>query len=32
MGSAIETDPLDGELRLLDWIFFQVCSNEIKKD
>jgi hypothetical protein len=32
MRSAIETDPLDGELGLLDWIFFQLCSNEIKKD
>ena len=27
----IEKDPLDSELRVLDWILFQVCSNEIKK-
>lgn len=29
--SIIEKDPLDSELRILDWIFYQVCSNEIKK-
>jgi hypothetical protein len=29
--SAIEADPLHNELRVLDWIFYQVCSNEIKK-
>jgi hypothetical protein len=29
--SIIESDPLDSELRILDWIFYQVCSNEIKK-
>jgi hypothetical protein len=29
--SAIEADPLHCELRILDWILFQVCSNEIKK-
>jgi hypothetical protein len=29
--SIIEQDPLDSELRILDWIFFQVCSNEIKR-
>jgi hypothetical protein len=29
--SIIEQDPLDSELRILDWIFYQVCSNEIKK-
>jgi len=28
---AIEADPLHGELRILDWILYQVCSNEIKK-
>jgi hypothetical protein len=28
---AIEADPLHTELRILDWIFYQVCSNEIKK-
>jgi hypothetical protein len=26
--SAIEADPLHSELRILDWIFYQVCSNE----
>jgi hypothetical protein len=29
--SIIEADPLHSELRILDWIFYQVCSNEIKK-
>jgi hypothetical protein len=29
--SIFEADPLDSELRILDWILFQVCSNEIKK-
>jgi|GEM_PF-1400232 len=29
MDSAIETDPLHSELRILDWILYQVCSNEI---
>jgi hypothetical protein len=24
-------DKLNSELRILDWIFYQVCSNEIKK-
>jgi hypothetical protein len=28
---AIEADPLHSELRILDWILFEVCSNEIKK-
>jgi hypothetical protein len=28
---AIEADPLHSELRILDWILFQACSNEIKK-
>jgi len=27
----IEKDPRDSQLRILDWIFYQVCSNEIKK-
>jgi hypothetical protein len=31
MDSAIEADPLHAELRILDWIFYQVCSNEIKR-
>jgi hypothetical protein len=29
--SAIEADPLHSELRILDWILYQVCSNDIKK-
>jgi hypothetical protein len=29
--SIIEADPLHNELRILDWIFYQICSNEIKK-
>jgi hypothetical protein len=29
--SIIEQDPLDSELRILDWNFYQVCSNKIKK-
>jgi hypothetical protein len=29
--SIIEGDKLHGELRILDWIFYQVCSNEVKK-
>jgi hypothetical protein len=29
--SLIEADPLHSELRILDWIFYHVCSNEIKK-
>jgi hypothetical protein len=31
MDDAIEADPLHSELRILDWIFHQVCSNEIKR-
>jgi len=30
MDSATEADPLHSELRILDWILYQVCSNEIK--
>jgi hypothetical protein len=26
-----EADKLHSELRILDWIFYQVCSNEIKQ-
>ena len=26
-----EADKLHSELRILDWIFYQVCSNKIKK-
>jgi hypothetical protein len=29
--SLIESDPLDSELRILDWILFHVCSNERKR-
>lgn len=29
--SILEADPLDSELSILDWILYQVCSNEIKK-
>jgi hypothetical protein len=29
--SLIESDRLDSELRILEWIFYQVCSNEIKR-
>jgi hypothetical protein len=29
--SIFEADPLHSELRILDWILFQVCCNEIKK-
>jgi len=28
---AIEGDPLPSELRILDWILYQVCSNKIKR-
>jgi hypothetical protein len=31
MDSVIEADPLHSELKLLDWILYQVCCNEIKK-
>jgi hypothetical protein len=27
--SIIEADPLHSELRILDWILYLVCSNEI---
>src|SRR5437867_8420452 len=29
--SIFDANILHSELRILDWIFFQVCSNEIKK-
>jgi hypothetical protein len=29
--SILEADPLHSELRILDWILYQVCSNEVKK-
>jgi hypothetical protein len=28
---AIGADPLDSQLRILEWIFYQVCSNETKR-
>jgi hypothetical protein len=31
MDSAIEADPMHSELRILDWILYQVFSNEVKK-
>ena len=31
MDSTIEADPLHRDLRILDWILYQVCCNEIKK-
>jgi hypothetical protein len=31
MDSTLEADPFHSELRVLDWILYQVCSNEIKK-
>jgi hypothetical protein len=27
----LEKDPLDSELRILDWIFYQVCKDQQKK-
>ena len=30
--SIIEADPLDSEVRILDWILYIVCSNEKEKD
>jgi hypothetical protein len=29
--SIFEADSLDSELRILDWILYQVCSNKIKE-
>ena len=29
--STFDADPLHSELRILDWIFYQVCKNEINK-
>jgi hypothetical protein len=31
MDSILEADPLDSELRILDWILYQVCFNETKQ-
>jgi len=30
MDSIFECDPLDSELRILEWNFYKVCSSEIK--
>jgi hypothetical protein len=29
--SIFKADKMHSELRILDWIFYQVCSNEIKR-
>jgi hypothetical protein len=29
--SILDADKFHSELRILDWIFYRVCSNEIKK-
>lgn len=29
--NIMEADKLHSELRILDWIFYQVCSNELKR-
>jgi hypothetical protein len=29
--SIIDKDPLDSELRILDWIFYQVCKDQQAK-
>jgi hypothetical protein len=29
--SIVEQDPLDSELRILDWILYQVCKDELKR-
>jgi hypothetical protein len=29
--SILEADKLHSELRIIDWILYQVCSNEIKQ-
>ena len=29
--SIFEADPLDSELRILDWVLFQICSNKQKQ-
>ena len=29
--SIIEADPLDSEVRILDWILYVVCTDQIKK-
>jgi hypothetical protein len=29
--SILEADPLDSEVRILDWILYTVCSNKLKQ-
>jgi hypothetical protein len=29
--SILEADPLDSQLRIFDWIFYQVCKDQQKK-
>jgi len=29
--SIIEADPLDSEVRILDWVLYVVCTDQIKK-
>ena len=29
--SILESDPLDSEVRILDWILYVVCTDQIKK-
>ena len=29
--SILEANPLDSKLRILDWIFYQVCKDQQKK-
>jgi hypothetical protein len=29
--SIVEADPLDSEIRILDWILYTICCDEIKK-
>lgn len=30
INSLVESDPLDSELSILDWIFFQICKMRLK--
>ena len=30
LDSIFESDILDSELRILDWIFYQVCEDQLK--
>ena len=29
--SSLEANPLHSELQILEWIFYQICGNEIKR-